>query len=257
MRRAVRHRGCGESQLAAAVGPLPIEENAMPQISIAARPFAWPHDGRLEPAETALLIIDMQRDFCDEGGYIASMGYDLSPAREIISSVQAVRDTVAAWGGTIVLTREGHRPDLSDLPPLKAWRSRFGGIEIGARGPLGRVLVRGEEGWDIVPELAPRPGEIVVDKPGYSAFYATDLERILAAKAIRRLIFTGVTTDVCVHSTLRSAVDRGYECLLVEDGCAATVAENHRAAVDTVTTEGGIFGAVTTAEAICSALAGV
>ena len=222
----------------------------MPQISIDARPFSWPHDGRLEPSETALLIIDMQRDFCDEGGYIAAMGYDVAPARQIIANLRALRDAVAAWGGSIVFTREGHRPDLSDLLPLKAWRSRLGGIEIGARGPLGRVLVRGEAGWDIVPELAPRPGDIVIDKPGYSAFYATDLERILTAKGVRRLIFTGVTTDVCVHSTLRSAVDRGYECVLVEDACAATIAENHRASVSTITTEGGIFGAVTTAEAI-------
>jgi biuret amidohydrolase len=153
-----------------------------------------------------------------------------------------------------VLTREGHRPDLSDLPPIKAWRSRFGGVEVGTCGPLGRVLVRGEAGWEIVPELAPRSGEIIIDKPGYSAFYATDLERILTAKSVRRLIFTGVTTDVCVHSTLRSAVDRGYECVLVEDGCAATAAENHRAAVNTIMTEGGIFGAVTTTHAICSAL---
>jgi nicotinamidase-related amidase len=226
----------------------------MPQISIDARPWAWPHDGQLEPAETALLIIDMQRDFCDEGGYIASMGYDISPARKIIPNVRQVRDAVAAWGGRVVLTREGHRPDLSDLPPIKAWRSRFGGVEVGTCGPLGRILVRGEAGWEIVPELAPRPGEVIIDKPGYSAFYATDLERILTAKSVRRLIFTGVTTDVCVHSTLRSAVDRGYECVLVEDGCAATAMENHRAAVNTIMTEGGIFGAVTTTHAICSAL---
>jgi nicotinamidase-related amidase len=184
------------------------------------------------------------------------MGYDVSASRRIIPNARAVRDAVAGWGGLIVLTREGHRPDLSDLPPLKAWRSRRGGVEVGAEGPLGRVLVRGEAGWDIVPELAPRPGDILVDKPGYSAFYATDLERILTAKGIRRLIFTGVTTDVCVHSTLRSAVERGYECVLVEDGCAATVRENHCAAVNTITTEGGIFGAVTTTRAICSALRG-
>jgi nicotinamidase-related amidase len=226
----------------------------MPQISIDARPWAWPHDGRLEASETALLIIDMQRDFCDEGGYIASMGYDIAPVRKIMPNVRQVRDAVTAWGGRVVLTREGHRPDLSDLPPIKAWRSRIGGVEVGTRGPLGRVLVRGEAGWEIVPELAPRPGEIIIDKPGYSAFYATDLERILTAKSVRRLIFTGVTTDVCVHSTLRSAVDRGYECVLVEDGCAATAMENHRAAVNTIMTEGGIFGAVTTTHAICSAL---
>jgi biuret amidohydrolase len=227
----------------------------MRQISIDARPWRWPHDGRLEPTETALLIIDMRRDFCDPDGYIASMGYEIMASRRIIPNVLGVRDAVAKWGGTVIHTREGHRPDLSDLPALKAWRSRQGGVEIGAEGPLGRVLVRGEAGWEIIPELTPRPGEIVIDKPGYSAFHQTHLERVLIAGGIRRLIFTGVTTDVCVHSTLRSAVDRGYECLLVEDACAATLLKNHRAAVDTITTEGGIFGAVTNAKAICSALA--
>ncbi|SMF48922.1 Nicotinamidase-related amidase [Tistlia consotensis] len=227
----------------------------MPPSKIEARPAAWPDDGRLKPAETALLIIDMQRDFCDPGGYIASMGYDLSPIRAVIPRIQAVRDAVAAWGGLVVQTREGHRPDLSDLPALKAARARRAGAAIGSTGPLGRLLVRDEEGWQIVPELAPRDGEVVVEKPGYCAFHATDLERVLSARGVRRLIFTGVTTDVCVHSTLRSAVDRGYECLLIEDACAATLPENHRAAIATITTEGGIFGAVARSAALCAALA--
>ena len=223
-------------------------------MTIKARPAGWPEGAALDPQTTALLVIDMQRDFCDPGGYVGAMGYDLSPIRATVPRIRALRDAVAAWGGLIVQTREGHRPDLSDLPPLKASRSRRGGVEIGREGPLGRVLVGGEARWEIIPELAPRPGEVVVDKPGYSAFYGTDLERVLVSRGVRRLLLCGVTTDVCVHSTLRSAVDRGYECLLVEDACAATREENHRAAVDTVTTEGGIFGAVATTDAVRAAL---
>ncbi len=222
---------------------------------IAAEPYPWPHDGALEPAATALLIIDMQRDFCEEGGYVSAMGYDVAPVRRIVPRVAALRAAVAGWGGLVIQTREGHRPDLSDLPAVKAWRSRRAGIGIGAMGPLGRLLVRGEPGWDIIPELAPLPGEAVVDKPGYSAFWATDLERILGVRGVRRLILSGVTTDVCVHSTLREAVDRGYECLLARDACAATLAANHDAALSTIMTEGGIFGAIATVEAIRAALA--
>jgi biuret amidohydrolase len=229
----------------------------MPGTYVDARPYPWPHDGRLWPAETAILIIDMQRDFCDPAGYVASMGYDLSPMREIVPRIVALRNVISAWGGLVIHTREGHRPDLSDLPRLKAWRARQAGVEIGSRGPLGRVLVRGEDGWQIVPELTPRPGELVVDKAGYSAFSGTDLERVLTAKGITRIIFTGVTTDVCVHSTLRSAVDRGYECLVVEDACAATLPIHHRAAIGTITTEGGIFGAVATTDTVCHTLVGV
>jgi biuret amidohydrolase len=228
----------------------------MPGIYVDARPYPWPHDGHLRAEETAILIIDMQRDFCDLSGYIASMGYDLSPIREIVPRIAALRDAIAEWGGLVIHTREGHRPDLSDLPQLKAWRAQQAGVQIGCPGPLGRVLVRGEDGWQIVPELAPRRGEIVVDKAGYSAFYATDLERILSVRGIRRVIFTGVTTDVCVHSTLRSAVDRGYECLVVEDACAATLPHHHRAAIGTITTEGGIFGAVAGTDVVCHALLG-
>ena len=226
----------------------------MPHLLIDARPNNWPHDGLLNPAETALIIIDMQRDFCDREGYIASMGYDVSPIRRIVPNIVALRDVISSWGGLIVQTREGHRSDLSDLPPLKAWRSRRGGVEVGSEGPLGRVLVRGEGGWEIIPELAPRSGEIVIDKPGYCAFHATDLGRVLTTRGIRRLIFAGVTTDVCVHSTLRSAVDLGYECLTIEDACAATSVSNHQAAIDTITTEGGIFGAVTTSDVVCDVL---
>jgi nicotinamidase-related amidase len=223
---------------------------------VEAEPYTWPHDQVLKPKETALLIIDMQRDFCDPSGYVALMGYDLLAVRSIIPRIAKIRDIFTKWGGLVIYTREGHRPDLSDLPNLKKWRSRFGGVEIGHVGPLGRILVRGEGGWQIVPELEPRPGEICIDKPGYSAFYATDLDRILSVKGIKRIILTGTTTDICVHSTLRSAVDRGYECLLVDDACAATVPEHHRAAVGTVATEGGIFGAICQTAELCRGLEG-
>jgi biuret amidohydrolase len=213
----------------------------MPTIS--ANPYPWPHDGVIAPQTTALVVIDMQRDFCEAGGYVSSMGYDVAPARALIPRIQAVLAAVRAWGGLVVHTREGHRPDLSDLPSQKRFRSANGGAEIGSQGPLGRLLVRGEAGWDIVAELAPAPGEPIIDKPGFSAFYATDLDRILTARGVRRLIVAGVTTDICVHSTIRDATERGYECLLLEDCCAATVASNHEAALETIRSEGGIFGA--------------
>jgi nicotinamidase-related amidase len=204
----------------------------------------------------ALVIIDMQRDFLLPGGFGAALGNDVSRLNAAVGPCREMLAAARKAGLLVIHTREGHRPDLSDLPQLKAWRARQAGVEIGSVGPLGRVLVRGEDGWQIVPELAPRRGEIVVDKAGYSAFYATDLERILLVRGIRRVIFTGVTTDVCVHSTLRSAVDRGYECLVVEDACAATLPHHHRAAIGTITTEGGIFGAVAGTEVVCHALLG-
>lgn len=211
---------------------------------IPATPYDWPHDGNLRPESTALIIIDVQRDFTDPQGYIASLGYDAIPARALIPAIVALRAAMAAWGALIVHTREGHRPDLADLPPQKAWRSARMGPGVGSKGPLGRFLVRGEPGWEIVPELTPRLGEVVIDKPGYSAFAATDLALILAVRGVRHLIICGLTTDVCVHSTLRDAVDRGFECLVAGDLCAATEPENHRAALATIATEGGIFGAV-------------
>lgn len=224
--------------------------------TVAAYPYAWPHTADLAPATTALIIIDMQRDFCEPGGYIDSMGYDVGPAQSLVPRIAALRQAVRHWGGFIVYTREGHRPDLTDLLPQKRFRSRIGGGEIGAEGPLGRLLIRGEAGWDIVADLAPSPGEPVVDKPGFSAFYATDLDRLLVTRGIRHLILCGVTTDVCVHSTVRAAIDRGYETLLVTDCCAATVEANHLAAIDSVCAEGGIFGATSDSTAIIVALRG-
>lgn len=225
-----------------------------PMTSIDARPYRWPHGQDLAPTTTALIIIDMQRDFCEPGGYISTMGYDVAPAQALIPRISALRDAVRAWGGLVVYTREGHRSDLSDLVSHKLFRSRAGGGEIGSRGPLGRLLVRGEPGWDIVAALTPADGEPVVDKPGFSAFYATDLDRILGARGVRHLIICGVTTDVCVHSTLRDAVDRGYEPLLVSDCCAATDTANHVASIETICSEGGIFGAVAPSATIASGL---
>jgi nicotinamidase-related amidase len=200
------------------------------------------------------LIIDMQRDFCEPHGYLALQGYDIAGTRRIIPNIAAIRETCRDWGALVIYTREGHRPDLSDLPAQKAWRSRQAGIGIGAAGPLGRLLVRGEPGCEIIAELTPGTDEIVIDKPGYSAFHATDLDLILRARGIRHLILTGVTTDVCVHSTLREAVDRGFECLTIADACAASLEETHAAAIRTIMTEGGIFGAVTTTGEVCVAL---
>jgi biuret amidohydrolase len=219
-----------------------------------ARPYRWPHLRNLEPSSTALIIVDMQRDFCELGGYISSMGYDVGPASRLIPRIVTLREHFRKWGGLVIYTREGHRADLSDLLPQKLFRSRSVGGEIGSVGPLGRLLVRGQPGWDIVPQLQPAKGEPIIDKPGFGAFYATDLARILATRDIKHLIVCGVTTDVCVHSTLREAIDRGFEPLLVVDCCAATVQTNHDAAIETICSEGGIFGAVAPSAAVIDTL---
>lgn len=208
------------------------------KLSIEAKPYNF----EFNPETTALVIIDMQRDFCAPGGFGEKLGNDVSLPRAIIPQLQTVLGKAREAGITVFHTREGHRPDLSDCPPTKLNRGRIQGAGIGDEGPMGRILVRGEYGHDIVDELKPIDGEVIIDKPGKGAFYKTDLELILQNKGITHLFVAGVTTHVCVQTTIREANDRGYECLLLEDCAAAFDPRDHEDSIRMIHQQGGIFG---------------
>jgi nicotinamidase-related amidase len=222
-------------------------------IQIAATPRAFPHAG-LGAARLAVLMIDMQRDFLDPRGYLANMGYDLAGVRAAIAPARRLLDAARGAGLTVIHTRQGYRADLAEVPAYKRARIASGASSIGKPGPLGRFLIRGEAGFQLIDELTPLAGEFVVDKTANSAFWGTDLAAILAAHRIDSLILAGVTSDVCVHCTLREANDRGFECLLAQDACGSGDAEAHRAALHMVTVEDGVFGALAGVDAIAAAL---
>ena len=210
---------------------------------------AVPYPFSFDPPTTAFLVIDMQRDFVEPGGFGETLGNDVSLLAAVVPPLQAALAAARAARLMIVHTREGHLPDLSDLPPAKLNRGSPS-LRIGDPGPKGRILVRGEYGHDIVDELAPLPGELVIDKPGKGSFYATSLHEDLQARGITSLVVTGVTTEVCVHTTVREANDRGYECLILADCTGATDPANHAAALHMVTMQGGVFGCVATSTAV-------
>ncbi|MGB6179374.1 cysteine hydrolase family protein [Carnobacterium sp.] len=216
------------------------------QFTVQAKPYGF----ELDLETTALIIIDMQRDFLYPGGFGEQLGNDVSTTNSIIPNVKRVLDKAREKEMLVIHTREGHRPDLTDLPASKS--KRGGGI--GEEGPMGRILVRGEYGHDIVDELQPIEGEVILDKPGKGAFYQTDLETILKNKNIKSLILAGVTTHVCVQSTIREANDRGYECLMLEDCCAAFDKKDHEDSIRMINQQGGIFGWTTESKNLLEAI---
>jgi|ERR1017187_2625232 nicotinamidase-related amidase len=222
----------------------------MRMVTIQADPAPVP----IDLDRTAIVIIDMQRDFLEPGGFGDSLGNDIAQLARVVAPCQALLEGARALGMAIIHTREGHRPDLTDAPRAKIERGEPA-MRIGAPGPMGRILIRGEPGHDIVPELYPQPGEPVIDKPGKGAFYATDLHAILRNRNIDALIVCGVTTEVCVHTTVREANDRGYRCIVPGDCCGSYIPEFHEVGLRMIAAQGGIFGWVSDSSKILSAFA--
>jgi biuret amidohydrolase len=222
----------------------------MPRVTFAAEPSPLTVD--LDGA--ALVIIDMQRDFLEPGGFGAALGNDVSRLQAAVAPCRSVLDAARQLGMLVIHTREGHRPDLSDAPPHKVERGEAKN-RIGARGPMGRILVRGEPGHDIIAELYPLPDEPVIDKPGKGAFYQTDLELMLRNRSIDTLFVAGVTTEVCVNTTVREANDRGFRCVVLSDCCASYFPEFHQAGLAMIKAQGGIFGSVTGSTQLLGSLA--
>jgi nicotinamidase-related amidase len=208
----------------------------------------------LDWSKTALLIIDMQRDFLEPGGFGETLGNDVSLLKRAVAPCRAVLDAARGNGLLVIHTREGHRPDLSDAPPAKIARGKPS-LRIGDPGPMGRILIRGEPGHDIVPELYPEAGEVVIDKPGKGAFYATELGGVLSKHGINTLLVCGVTTEVCVNTTVREANDRGFRCIVLADCCASYFPAFHAAGLAMIKAQGGIFGSVASSQALLGALA--
>ena len=221
--------------------------------TVNASPYPYPLPAKDSGNRVALVIIDMQRDFVERGGFGAALGNQVERLQQIVPTVAKLLKTFRELGLPVIHTREGHRPDLSDCPPAKRRRGDSN-LRIGDPGPMGRILVLGEPGNDIVPELRPETGELVIDKPGKGAFYATTLQERLKKLGITHLIFTGVTTEVCVQPSMREANDRGYECLLVEDGTESYFPEFKQATVRMIQSQGGIVGWVTTADRLIASL---
>jgi nicotinamidase-related amidase len=215
---------------------------------IAAKPFDYPYDGNLEAQKTALIVIDLQEDFLSTTGYFARQGYDPAPLRAILPTVSSLIAACREAGIMIIHTRQGYRADLADMTPYEKWRRQRSGME----GTT--ALLRSSPGFEIVPEVDVRPEDVIIDKTCNSAFTHTDFEHVLRAQGITHLLFSGVTTDVCVHTTLREACDRNFQCLTISDACASGDQYAHEAALHMVTVENGIFGALTDSAAVLEGL---
>jgi nicotinamidase-related amidase len=223
-------------------------------LPVLADPYPWPLLPGVPADRCAVVVVDMQIDFCDPRGYMVQMGYDLAPLRAPISPIRRVLETARKAGMKVIHTRQGYRPDMADMPAWRAERFRRAGVPVGEVGPMGRILVRQEEGWQIVPELAPDPGEPVIDKTACGSFTGTDMESVLRGLGVECLAFCGNTIDVCVHTSMREANDRGYQSLLLADCCGAVDPGLHAWALESVKVEGGALGSVADSEAFARAL---